>query len=116
MKAFNRDEWIETGCEYIEAEYYDKICKACPYVVYDKHGFPKCDRSMMENCEHISGDEEFNLDPVAVLDHWNNVLNSITKLVYKNANLTNAQLRRILEGEMCMKIENANWDDWKDVD
>lgn len=70
-----------------------------------------CDQNSL-----VENEEEFYLDPVVVLENWHGVLNNITKLMYKNAYLTNAQLRKILESEMCMKIENANWDSWKDVD
>lgn len=34
-----REKWIEDECEFVNCP----IHAACPYCVYDKYGFPKCD-------------------------------------------------------------------------
>lgn len=60
--------------------------------------------------------EEFNVNPVTVLENWHNVLDCITKRMYKNAFITNLELKDILERELCIKIEDTNWDSWKDED
>lgn len=51
-----RQKWVDEDCEFV----YEEYCDACPYVVYDEFGRPKCDKKMKEKCEsgEMDGDDE----------------------------------------------------------
>lgn len=51
MKTFDRNKYIEEDCLFLSPEEAE-CCQACPYVVYDNDGYPKCNIVQYASCEY----------------------------------------------------------------